>query len=62
MIMTTATMIECPVCCGAVDAPTDVLLGELLDCDDCGSELEVTVIEPALSLREAPMAAEDWGE
>jgi alpha-aminoadipate carrier protein LysW len=60
--MTTSTALECPVCAGAVDASADLLLGELLDCDDCGSELEVTHLEPAIQLAEAPMAAEDWGE
>lgn len=59
--MTTLTTMECPVCAGAIDAPADPMLGELLDCDDCGSELEVTSLEP-FHLAEAPMAAEDWGE
>jgi lysine biosynthesis protein LysW len=38
------------------------MLGELLDCDECGSELEVTQLTPGIHLREAPMCAEDWGE
>lgn len=60
--MTTATRLECSVCGGQVDVPADVMLGELLDCDDCGSELEVTAIDPVVQIREAQMAAEDWGE
>jgi alpha-aminoadipate carrier protein LysW len=53
---------ECPVCAGSVDVGDDVMLSELLDCQDCGSELEVTVIEPAVQIAEAPMCAEDWGQ
>ena len=53
---------ECPVCGGAVDTPSDMMLGELLDCDECGSELEVTQLAPGVELREAPICAEEWGE
>lgn len=60
--MTIAISTECPVCAGAVDVPGDVILGELLDCGECGSELEVTRISPSVEVTEAPMAAEDWGE
>jgi len=60
--MTVATSVECPVCAGALDVPVDVMLNELLDCGDCGSELEVTGLSPAITVAEAPMAAEDWGE
>lgn len=60
--MSVATTTECPVCGGDVDAAADVIVGELLDCDDCGSELEVTELSPGLVLIEAPMSAEDWGE
>lgn len=52
----------CPVCGGTLDSGAqDLLLGELLDCLECASELEVTALDP-LVLTEAPMAAEDWGE
>ena len=60
--MSVSTTVECPVCGGGVDVAGDVLLGELLDCGDCGSELEVRGVQPAVELREAPMSAEDWGE
>lgn len=60
--MSVAVSLECPVCAGAVDIPNDVMLGELLDCDDCSAELEVTEVSPVIGLAEAPMAAEDWGE
>ena len=60
--MSVAISIECPICAGGVDLPYDVMLGELVDCGDCGSELEVTQISPTVAVQEAPMAAEDWGE
>ena len=60
--MSVAVATDCPVCAGAVDTPDDAMLGELLDCDECGSELEVTQLTPGMELREAPMCAEDWGE
>jgi len=54
-------MSECPVCGASVALETDTLAGELKDCTDCGSELEVVSITPP-ELAEAPQAAEDWGE
>jgi alpha-aminoadipate carrier protein LysW len=60
--MSVAVATECAVCAGVVDVPSDVMLGELLDCDECGSELEVTQLDPGVQLSEAPMCAEDWGE
>lgn len=59
--MSVGVSMECPVCGGGVDVATDVMLGELMDCGDCGSELEVRSLSP-MELQEAPMAAEDWGE
>ena len=59
--MSVGVSTECPVCGGSVDVGGSVMLGELLDCGDCGSELEVRSLSP-LELHEAPMAAEDWGE
>ena len=50
------------VICGAdvliADAP---LQGELIECGSCGTDLEVTALEP-LQLQEAPTEGEDWGE
>ena len=60
--MSVAATIECPICAGAVGLPADVMLGELLECDDCGSELEVATVSPTPSVREAPLSAEDWGQ
>jgi len=57
-----STSVECPVCGGGVAVQGGVIVGELLDCTDCGTELEVRALEPALAVQEAPMSAEDWGE
>ncbi len=54
-------MAECPVCGGEVTLESDAVLGELLECPDCGTELEVLVVDPP-KLAEAPETEEDWGE
>ncbi|MDH3689122.1 MAG: lysine biosynthesis protein LysW [Gammaproteobacteria bacterium] len=54
-------MAMCPICDGEVSLGSDTVVGELIRCPDCGSELEVTGIDPAV-LAEAPEAEEDWGE
>ena len=54
-------MSECPVCGAEITLADDVVKGELLECDDCGSELEVLSVDP-VKLEEAPEAEEDWGQ
>lgn len=54
-------MSECPVCGAQLELAEDVLVGELIECEDCGSELEVVGTDP-LQLEEAPEAEEDWGQ
>ena len=54
-------MAECPVCGGQLALGEDTLKGELQDCPDCSSELEVVGVAP-FSLQEAPQAEEDWGQ
>ena len=54
-------MAECPVCGGAVNLGNDTVVGELVSCGDCGSELEVKGLDP-LTLAEAPTEEEDLGE
>jgi len=54
-------MNECPVCGAELALADDVVKGELLECDDCGCELEVVSTDPA-KLEEAPEAEEDWGQ
>ena len=51
----------CPVCGAEVSLSDDVVKGELIECGDCGTELEVTGLDP-VTLEEAPEAEEDWGQ
>lgn len=51
----------CVTCGATVALPEDVETGEILDCGDCGTELEVLDTAP-VELAEAPELAEDWGE
>ncbi|MGE4636247.1 MAG: lysine biosynthesis protein LysW [Arenicellales bacterium] len=54
-------MTECPVCGVQLTLADDIVVGELLECSDCGTELEVTALGPP-TLAEAPETEEDWGE
>ena len=54
-------VVKCPVCEADVKVESGVMLGELLTCGDCGTELEVTSLSP-LAVEEAPEVQEDWGE
>lgn len=58
--MSTATQ-TCPECDGTLTLPTNLVLGEILPCGDCGVELEVLELQP-ISLGLAPEIQEDWGE
>ncbi len=51
----------CPVCDSTVSLAADVTESEIIRCPDCGSELEVRSMEPAV-LVEAPVEEEDWGQ
>lgn len=54
-------MSVCVICGAAVDFPFNVTPGELIECVECGGELEVIRLEP-LELAEAPCEEEDWGQ
>ena len=56
-----AAQVSCVVCEGKVVVPESVLVGEILTCPDCGSDLEVTSLDP-LKVEEAPEIQDDWGE
>ena len=59
--MTVQTLTRCPECAGATPLGDDVLLGEIVQCPDCGLELEIVALTP-LALAPAPEVEEDWGE
>lgn len=54
------TNFECIECGNSISLQNPEL-GELVICDSCGTELEVTNLDPA-TLSAAPQEAEDWGE
>jgi alpha-aminoadipate carrier protein LysW len=51
----------CPVCEGEVEIAEDVEESEIVECIECGTELEVLSLNPT-RLVEAPEEDEDWGE
>jgi len=51
---------ECPECAGQVTLQ-EPERGEIVECPECGMELEVTSVTP-LALAAAPEEEEDWGE
>ena len=54
-------MNECLVCGTEFEVSNEVEENEIIDCDTCGAELEVTSLDP-ITLEEAPEEQEDWGE
>jgi alpha-aminoadipate/glutamate carrier protein LysW len=50
----------CPECEAELTL-NNVLRGEIVQCGECGADLEVVSVEP-LTLEPAPMEQEDWGE
>ncbi|MFX1519910.1 MAG: lysine biosynthesis protein LysW [Promethearchaeota archaeon] len=57
------THVECPECCAEIDAPEDVMVGEILDCPDCGVEVEVKEVNGnGIEICMAEIEGEDWGE
>ncbi len=54
-------MVECIVCGAKFDLPKDTEEGEIIECPECGSELEVVSVNP-IELAQAPEEEEDWGE
>ena len=51
----------CPECDAQVSVPADVERGEVVQCAECGAELEVITLDP-LRFTLAPPEEEDWGE
>ncbi len=56
-----SAQVTCPICEAIVDIADGTVVGELMECAECGAELEVTTVEP-FEVQEAPEVEEDWGE
>ncbi len=54
-------MPKCLECDAVIVLADDVEEGELVECRDCGTEFEVTSVDPP-ELAPAPKEEEDWGE
>ena len=54
-------MSECPVCAVKINFDDDTVVGELLECPDCGTEIEVTPMDPP-GVADAPEAEEDGAD
>ncbi len=54
-------MATCPECESEVAFQDSTEVGEIIQCPDCGMDLEVLSLDPA-ELAPAPEEEEDWGE
>ena len=54
-------MPECVICAAEIEVDSSTIKGELIECMECGTELEVVSVDP-LELAEAPSEQEDWGQ
>ena len=52
--------VNCPECDATLNLK-EVVQGEIVQCPDCGVDLEVIAVEP-VQVALAPMEEEDWGE
>lgn len=52
---------SCPECAADITLADDTLPSEIVQCPDCGVELEVMSLDPP-TLELAPEEEEDWGE
>lgn len=48
---TETTKITCPDCKTEIIRPENMMVGDILECQECGTEIEITSLEP-LSYRE----------
>jgi alpha-aminoadipate carrier protein LysW len=54
-------MPECPECSAGVSVDNAPAVNEIVQCAECGSELEVVSTAP-VGLAVAPDVEEDWGQ
>jgi alpha-aminoadipate carrier protein LysW len=57
---TASATVECPECYGEV-VLKDVMQNEIVQCSECGIDLEVVSLDP-VAVDLAPEEEEDWGE
>jgi|BEDMetMinimDraft_2_1075160.scaffolds.fasta_scaffold00478_10 alpha-aminoadipate carrier protein LysW len=55
--------ISCIECKGNIEVPDDAMVGELLECPDCGKIYEIKEVKNGkIDYKEAEAISEDWGE
>ena len=54
-------MQNCPECSSSITVNEQAQLNEVINCSECGDELEVIGVNP-IELVKAPEIEEDWGE
>jgi len=52
---------SCPSCDAEINFEKDMEPGEIIECPECGLELEIISMDPP-KVQEAPEEEEDWGE
>ena len=53
----------CPDCLAEIEILEDVMVGEIVECSDCGLELEVEKVEGnQVEIQRLSIEKEDWGE
>ncbi len=58
---TAPSTVACPECAATLTLANDTVLSEMLQCSDCGIELEVMALDPP-RVDLVPDEEEDWGE
>ncbi len=54
---------KCEECDADITIPEDAIVGEIVQCKECSAEYEVgSVGDGKVTLKEAEVAEEDWGE
>lgn len=54
-------MTQCPTCGADLEFPSGTEEGEILTCEECGTDMEVVSLDPP-EVEPAPEEEEDWGE
>ena len=54
-------MSQCLTCGSEVDVDSDAEEGEIVECAECGAELEIVNLDP-IEFAHAPEEEDDWGE
>ncbi|GAA3767947.1 lysine biosynthesis protein LysW [Streptomyces sp. BE308] len=54
-------MVTCPECENSVVPAGTPVIGEIVECGECASELEILTLDPIRAAL-APEIEEDWGE